>query len=227
MTPTVSPISSFAGLPMTSAFRCPRASAHLRAPGPAKPLISSSSRSTQILIGFGVSSIAMTNPRRPSPVCREASVRTEPSVRTTLPVPALKTGSSSSRTQASTAASIALPPASRMARPTFIAGSRLARRSGPAPAPPCATIAGLAIRTPLPLGHGWGFSDEGAAHAATSSAGLRIRSTRKRVDDTREALDDADLVLCADECVLQHLVERIDWQNLDLRFVFLIDENIL
>ena len=65
-------------------------------------------------MGFGVSSIAMTKPTLPSPTCIDASVSTEPSVRITLPVPALKTGSSSRITHASTAASRAVPPEVRI-----------------------------------------------------------------------------------------------------------------
>ena len=44
--------------------------------------------------------MAITKPILPSPVCIEASVNTDPSVRITLPVPALKTGSFSKITHA-------------------------------------------------------------------------------------------------------------------------------
>ena len=96
----------------------------------------SSSRSAATMIGLGVSLIAITKPIRPSEVWIEASSETEPSVLNTAPVPALKTGSSSRITQASTAASTALPPASRIPLALLTAASMLGSLCGPAPAPP-------------------------------------------------------------------------------------------
>lgn len=102
-------------------------------------------------IGLGVSRIPMTKPRRPSEVCSEASSETEPSFRNTPPVPALNTGSSSRMTHASTAASTAEPPAWRISAARCTPASTFAFLSGPGPAPPCATAAGVAIQSPMLL----------------------------------------------------------------------------
>ena len=67
-------------------------SAQSRAPTPARPFTSSSSALQTTLTGFGVSGIEATNPILPSPVWTDASTRTDPSTRVTLPVPALNEG---------------------------------------------------------------------------------------------------------------------------------------
>ena len=95
-----------------------------------------------------MSRIAMTKPMRPSEVCKDASRRIEPSFRNTAPVPALNTGSSSSRMHASTAASTAEPPAWRISAARCTAASTLCCLSGPGPAPPCATAAGVVMAIP-------------------------------------------------------------------------------
>ena len=143
-TPMVSVAPSKGGLPCTFDFSKPLESAHSLAPSPLSPLMSSSRRSAATRIGLGVSCIAMTKPILPSDVWIDASRWTDPSVLKTEPVPALKTGSSSNTTHASTAASMADPPESRIPAALATALSTFASLSGPAPAPPCATTAGIA-----------------------------------------------------------------------------------